>query len=869
MRRVVWVVAASIVWGAADRALAWSDELLCALRTPVEGEAVLCPDPVAAPTDVTWAPSVATSWVEPISPVQARFALDEAERLLGEGRADDAVLQLRVVEHAMPTIADRLALRRAEALARVGMEKEACRAYELAAESDNRDVAVRGRVGAVRCLLDTADRSAEERLTALLRRYPQVSERRGLRLKLAQAKERWGERVGAVAIYKGIDLHDPGSPEAVEARAGLERLRAAGARFGAYSAKERVERAERLFRNAPTEVVEAELEALRGDKRVTGELRGRVHLLAARLAREQGLWDAVRAEVAAARAAGAIAKDIAGVLPPRRPDAPADATADAAARVERDVDRRIDAIVRKRPIVRLNNGQLRNLLDTAVAHGRRELAGQVLDIMRDRKSFLPSARFEAAMLATGVAPDAALAGVLGSVIDARGFQVSGRYYQARALERAGRLGEAEARYLQVMDADRSATRYYAMWAEQRLWALRSQRQASASASSAEPVLTESSVDGEPLASSMTSEAVPVVSEEAATTSEAVGSVDALFERDALVPMDEAFGVGADGLESELSADAEDAPVVDAVVTDAGDAFDGALPDRDQVLAKLDPVVAAYGPAFPWLGRARDLVSLGLFDEAADEVHEAYLAWRDAKGSPRLRSGLEAVFTGNAPPKHAMDFALRRARMALDADSRARLGAVARMLGDTGTAMGLVRWRQEERPRAYAADVEAAARKYGLDPNLLFAVMRVESIFNRRIVSYAGAVGLMQIMPRTGYRIAQKLGRPEFEVTDLLDPKLNVEFSAWYLASLLERFDGNLPLAIASYNGGPHNVRLWMRANNPEMPLDTFLERIPFSQTHRYVQRVLTHYAAYRAQKDLPMTQLGEELPRPRPDRMAF
>ena len=61
----------------------------------------------------------------------------------------------------------------------------------------------------------------------------------------------------------------------------------------------------------------------------------------------------------------------------------------------------------------------------------------------------------------------------------------------------------------------------------------------------------------------------------------------------------------------------------------------------------------------------------------------------------------------------------------------------------------------------------------------------------------------------------------------------------------------------------------MRASNPDMPLDAFLERIPFSQTHRYVQRVLTHYAAYRAQKALPMTQLGEALPRPRPDRMAF
>ena len=61
----------------------------------------------------------------------------------------------------------------------------------------------------------------------------------------------------------------------------------------------------------------------------------------------------------------------------------------------------------------------------------------------------------------------------------------------------------------------------------------------------------------------------------------------------------------------------------------------------------------------------------------------------------------------------------------------------------------------------------------------------------------------------------------------------------------------------------------MRANNPDMPLDAFLERIPFSQTHRYVRRVLTHYAAYRAQKNLPMTRLSVELPRARPDALAF
>ena len=175
----------------------------------------------------------------------------------------------------------------------------------------------------------------------------------------------------------------------------------------------------------------------------------------------------------------------------------------------------------------------------------------------------------------------------------------------------------------------------------------------------------------------------------------------------------------------------------------------------------------------------------------------------------------------------------------------------------------------QRPRAYSELVERAARKYGLDPNLLFAVMRVESIYNRRIISNVGAVGLMQIMPATGQRIAYQLGVKDFDTVHLLNPQVNLDFAAWYLSSLLKRFDGRLPLAIASYNGGPHNVRLWLRGTSPTMPLDAFLERIPFDQTHRYVRRVLTYYASYRAQQKLPMTRLSVELPQLSPDKIAF
>jgi soluble lytic murein transglycosylase len=128
---------------------------------------------------------------------------------------------------------------------------------------------------------------------------------------------------------------------------------------------------------------------------------------------------------------------------------------------------------------------------------------------------------------------------------------------------------------------------------------------------------------------------------------------------------------------------------------------------------------------------------------------------------------------------------------------------------------------------------------------------------------------MQIMPRTGQLIAHALGRDDFTPADLLDPRRNLEFAAWYLASLIRRFDGRLPLAIAAYNGGPHNVRKWIQENPEEAPLDVLLERIPFSQTHRYVRKVLLYYQAYRQQRDLPMPQLSVVLPEQRIDPLAF
>ncbi|MDH5674250.1 MAG: lytic transglycosylase domain-containing protein [Myxococcales bacterium] len=814
-------------------------------------------------------------WTAPLKVGEARASLRKAERLRERGQSADALLQLRIVERAMPRIEDRIALERGDVLMDTDLPEQACKAYELAAGSLDRSVAVRGRVGLVRCKLRSGERDGEARLQALLRRYPHLAEREQLRLEQARARDRWGNRWGAAALYRSIDLADPASHAAAEARAELERLKAAGVTVRAFSATERLDRAELLLSGAPLTMVTAEVEALQKMTMNAAE-RARLHLLAGRLARIQGRWKEVRDEMRRARQTGAPAPEIAKLTPPPQRVDQLDATELRAA------ERRIAAIVRSRPVRKLNNGQLRLLLSLAVQYEKRELADEVLEAMVRRESLIAAARFDAAIEAAGFGDDRYVAELFEGATRAPQLRVSASYHQARALERLGRSGEAEALYLDVILGDRSATRYYAMWADQRLWALHSAAKQSCLPPEQEPLVAAEVARGSDMAAKSPATMSVRGAKEAGPDAgvamtpqggEALSMISSWLDLGSPSPVVRyrpmlTYPTRADLPPGRLRAgDLDGAEVLRAPDAEAPERERARL--RRQVRKLLEPIAAAHGEAYPWLGRALDLVMLDRFEDAADEVHEAYLAYRDAIGSPRLRSGLEAVYTGSAPARRPADWALRQAREDLGKATRLELSRVARLLGDAGTALRLGVFSRGERPRAYADEVERAARRHGLDPNLLFAVMRVESIFNRRIVSYAGAVGLMQIMPATGRRIADQLGVEGFEVPDLLDPQTNLNFSAWYLASLLRRFDGRLPLAIASYNGGPHNVRLWMGKHHPDMPLDAFLELIPFSQTHRYVRRVLTHYAAYRAQKNLPMTRLSVDLPELRSDRLAF
>jgi soluble lytic murein transglycosylase len=133
----------------------------------------------------------------------------------------------------------------------------------------------------------------------------------------------------------------------------------------------------------------------------------------------------------------------------------------------------------------------------------------------------------------------------------------------------------------------------------------------------------------------------------------------------------------------------------------------------------------------------------------------------------------------------------------------------------------------------------------LDPALVAGIIYAESRFTDA-TSHAGARGLMQITPATADYIAHKSGGTKFEQGDLATPQINISYGSWYLRYLLDRYDGNVVLALCAYNGGEGNVDKWLQEAHVADTAFT-LERVPFAETREYVRRVLDARTSYRKQ----------------------
>ncbi len=153
-----------------------------------------------------------------------------------------------------------------------------------------------------------------------------------------------------------------------------------------------------------------------------------------------------------------------------------------------------------------------------------------------------------------------------------------------------------------------------------------------------------------------------------------------------------------------------------------------------------------------------------------------------------------------------------------------------------------RW-QVAYPTPYAEEVAAAATERGLDRYWVYAIMREESGFRADIESWANARGLLQLMEGTANDMAALTGRGSIRARDLFDPEINIELGTMFMRTLADRFDSHPCLIFAGYNGGHGNVNSWLRARGG-LPLDEWVEEIPYEQTRNYVKRVTMTWWVY-------------------------
>jgi soluble lytic murein transglycosylase len=139
-------------------------------------------------------------------------------------------------------------------------------------------------------------------------------------------------------------------------------------------------------------------------------------------------------------------------------------------------------------------------------------------------------------------------------------------------------------------------------------------------------------------------------------------------------------------------------------------------------------------------------------------------------------------------------------------------------------------------------VQTAAQLTGLMPEIVYGVLRQESLYRTDAVSTANARGLMQLQLDTARRTARQWKQAVPSDIALFEPSVSVVLGAGQLKLLLDRFGGQLPVALAAYNAGPNAAQRWLPAG--PMDPDIWIENIPYNETRGYVQRILWHSVVF-------------------------
>lgn len=155
---------------------------------------------------------------------------------------------------------------------------------------------------------------------------------------------------------------------------------------------------------------------------------------------------------------------------------------------------------------------------------------------------------------------------------------------------------------------------------------------------------------------------------------------------------------------------------------------------------------------------------------------------------------------------------------------------------TASANGLFDDLDIRYPLAFRTLMEKQSERQKIDMTWAWGIARSESLFMPDVVSKAGALGLMQVMPSTGKLVAKRNNIPYRSWRSLLNPNTNVALGTTYLRDMQSRFQNNPVLASAAYNAGPHRVQRWLPKQ--QMEADVWVDTIPFKETRGYVRRVM-------------------------------
>jgi soluble lytic murein transglycosylase len=147
------------------------------------------------------------------------------------------------------------------------------------------------------------------------------------------------------------------------------------------------------------------------------------------------------------------------------------------------------------------------------------------------------------------------------------------------------------------------------------------------------------------------------------------------------------------------------------------------------------------------------------------------------------------------------------------------------------------------PKAYWSDLKLSAAANGLDPYLVASLIRQESEFNPNAVSRANAVGLMQLLPKTGKLVAKEVKLKRYSASQLYTPAVNLQLGTRYFRGMVDKF-GSFEYALAAYNAGSDRVEEWLGQGKYRDP-EEFVESIPFTETREYVQAILRNASVYK------------------------